>query len=131
MAMIITVGEREFELKTKLGTAAALELKTKRPLASILGALGDATVTELIDMLLAAAGKEVGTELRELLSEHWDFIDLQTAVQELLVRLMFSGSPEDIERKMSKFPDMDEAQKNTFRQMLGLPMTGIPKTPEN
>lgn len=127
--MFITVGEREYELSTKLGTAMAIEKRFKLPLTQIFEKIGVAEIPELISILAIAAGKVGDADFSAGLSENWDYMDLQTTVQEMLARLMFSGTPEQVEAKLAKFP-IPEQQKNVIRGLLGLPKAEIPAAPD-
>ena len=118
--MYITVGANEYELKTKLATSIKLEQKFKLPLIEIFANSEKAEILELISILAIAGDKVNDKDFKEELTEEWDYTDLQNAVQELLTRLMFSGSDEQNEKKIDKFP-VGEEQKNAFREMLGLP----------
>ena len=83
-----------------------------------------AEITELLSILaiasVSADDKDFVKKFKEDLTDNWDYTDLQSAVQELLTRLMFSGNDEQNEKKIDKFP-VGEQQKNAFREMLGLP----------
>lgn len=120
--MLITVGTNEYELKTTLGVAVTLEAKFHLPLMQIFGKLDNANTAELLEVIAIAAGKrnEEARAFRGELLEEWDYMDLLLAVQGLLTRLMFSGSPEQQEGKIANFP-AGEDQKNGIREMLGLP----------
>lgn len=118
--MYITVGANEYELKTKLATSIKLEQRFKLPLIEIFANSEKAEILELISILAIAGDKVNDKPFKEELTEEWDYTDLQNAVQELLTRLMFSGSDEQNEKKIDKFP-VGEEQKNAFREMLGLP----------
>jgi len=122
--MFITVGTNDYELKTKLGTSIKLEDKFKMPLTQMLANISNAEIPEVIDILAIAADKLKDKDFRDALTENWDYSDLQAAVQELFVRLMFSGTDEQIEKKIDKHP-ASEDQKNAFREMLGLPIKAV------
>ena len=122
--MFITVGTNDYELKTKLGTSIKLEQKFKLPLMEIFSNVERAEITELISILAISADKVNDLNFKNELLEDWDYTDLQNAVQELLTRLMFSGSDEQNEKKIDKFP-VGEQQKNAFREMLGLPIKAV------
>jgi len=118
--MFIEIGEKTYELSTKLGTAVAIERKFKLPLSQIFQKIEIAEISELADIIAIAARKLEDKNFKEELYENWDYIDLQYTVQELLSKLMFSGTPEEIERKLDKF-SVPEEQKNALRKLLGLP----------
>lgn len=122
--MFITVGTNDYELATKLGTSIKLEQKFKLPLMEIFSNVEKAEITELLSILAISADKVNDKDFKDDLTENWDYTDLQNAVQELLTRLMFSGSDEQNEKKIDKFP-VGEEQKNAFREMLGLPKKDI------
>ncbi|HZK22181.1 MAG TPA: hypothetical protein VFC76_07915 [Oscillospiraceae bacterium] len=123
--MFITVGTNDYELATKLGASIKLEQKFKLPLMEIFSNVERAEITELLSILAIASvkanDKDFVKEFKDDLTDSWDYTDLQNAVQELLTRLMFSGSDEQNEKKIDKFP-VGEQQKNAFREMLGLPI---------
>ncbi len=125
--MFIQVGEIEYELSTKLGIAQKIEKKFKMPLAQVFGRIGDAEIPELTGVLALAAGKADDLSFTSALLDNWDYIELQTAVQELLAKLMFSGTPEQVEAKIDKFPASAEG-KNAIRELLGLPKLPITST---
>lgn len=126
--MFIEVGTNTYELKTKLGTSIKLEDKFKMPLMDIFSNVEKAEITELLSILAIASvnadDKDFVKKFKEDLTDNWDYTDLQNAVQELLTRLMFSGSDEQNEKKIDKFP-VGEEQKNAFREMLGLPIKAV------
>lgn len=126
--MFIEVGTNTYELKTKLGTSIKLEDKFKMPLMDIFSNIEKAEITELLSILAIASvnadDKDFVKKFKEDLTDNWDYTDLQSAVQELLTRLMFSGSDEQNEKKIDKFP-VGEEQKNAFREMLGLPIKAV------
>ncbi|MFT3951177.1 MAG: hypothetical protein QM689_04385 [Oscillospiraceae bacterium] len=126
----ITVADQTYELKTNLGTSFQIEEAFKMPLTEIFGKTDSAHVTELIKMLAIAGREDKNPGFRSALLNNWDYTDLQFTVQELLGRLMFSGTDEENERKIEKFP-ASEAQKNVFREMLGLPKKNISSTPSS
>lgn len=126
--MYILIGEQEIELNTKLRTVKRIEQAFKMPLVQIFKNLEQATAEELIKILAIAADKmggEQGQEFKRAVEEAWDYADLMLAVQELVARLQFSGTPEQVEAKINRFP-MPEQSKNMVREMLGLPKKEIP-----
>ena len=132
--MFITVGTNDYELATKLGTSIKLEQKFKLPLMEIFSNVERAEITELLSILAIASAnandKDFVKEFKDDLTDKWDYTDLQNAVQELLTRLMFSGSDEQNEKKIDKFP-VGEEQKNAFRELLGLPIKEVALTENN
>lgn len=128
--MFITVGDREYELSTKLGVASAIEKRFHKPLPQIFGLVGDAEIPELITIISLAAGKQNDQTFAQELLDNWDYIELQTAVQQLLAKLMFSGTPEQVESKIEKFPASEEG-KNAIRELLGLPKLPNTSTASN
>lgn len=132
--MFITVGTNDYELATKLGTSIKLEQKFKLPLMEIFSNVERAEITELLSILAIASvkanDKDFVKEFKDDLTDKWDYTDLQNAVQELLTRLMFSGSDEQNEKKIDKFP-VGEEQKNAFRELLGLPIKEVALTENN
>lgn len=122
--MFIEVGTNTYELKTKLSTSIKLEQKFKLPLMEIFSNIEKAEITELISILAISADKVNDNDFKNDLTDNWDYTDLQSAVQELLTRLMFSGNDEQNEKKIDKFP-VGEEQKNAFREMLGLPIKAV------
>lgn len=128
--MFITVGDKEVELSTKLGVAAAIEKKFKMPLTQVFGRIGEAEIPELTGVLSIAAGKTSDPSFAGELLDNWDYIELQTSVQLLLAKLMFSGTHEQVESKLEKFPASDEG-KNAIRELLGLPKLPSTSTASN
>lgn len=124
--MFIQIGENEYELSTKLGTAMAIEQKFKVPIIQLFGKLGEATADELVAIVEIAAKKTGDKSFRAEMLERFDYLDLFNVVQEIVVRLMFSGTSEQNEAKLAKYPATDE-QKNVIRGLLGMP---IPEVPE-
>lgn len=119
--MFITLGDTEYELKNTLGVAERIETKFKKPLTEILAYVEAAVIPELITIIAIAAGMTGDAKLPEDIKDNWDYIELQTAVQELLARMMFSGTPEQVETKIEKFPGGEDA-KNAIRGLLGIPI---------
>lgn len=122
--MIITAGASHFELNTKLGTVKRIEAAFKLPLIEIFKNIAAAETQEMIKLLAIAAdraGGEPFAELRRAIEDNWDYSDLMGAVQELVAKLQFSGTPEQIEAKLERYP-ADETQKNALRGLLGLPI---------
>jgi len=119
--MTITTGGKIHELKTTLGVAIKLESKFKMPLTEVFGKIESAEINELVSILSVAADKVNDVGFKADVLDNWDYTDLQMSVQELLIKLMFSGTAEQIENKLSKFP-VGEQQKNVFRELLGLPV---------
>lgn len=129
--MFIEVGENTYELHAKLGISIMIEKKFKQPLVKIFDNLEEAEIPEMIT-ILGIAAKKLGKndEFKDFendLLENWDYTDLQLAVSDLIINLMFSGTPEQIEKKLEKFPG-DEQQKNAFREALGLPKKEVVST---
>ena len=121
--MIITINGNNYELSTKLGTGKKIEDKFKVPLVQLFGKLGDALSNELTDIIAIAAGKANDKDFMREIDDNWDYSDLYNTVQELVLRFQFSGTPEEIERKLVKYPGNVEL-KNSIRELLGIP---IPK----
>lgn len=116
--MVLTIGDTDYELNTKLGTSKKLEDKFKMPLMQIFQHIEVAEIPELTGIL--CVGANGNKQLEADIIENWDYAELQIAVQDFLVRLMFSGSDAEKERKIEKLP-AGEAEKNAMREMLGLP----------
>lgn len=125
--MFINIGGAEYELSSKLGVAMSIERKFKMPLGQVFEKLETAEIPELVSILAIAAAKTGDAAFTAGIEENWDYLDLQLAVQELLTKLMFSGTPEQIEAKIEKYP-VPENQKNAMREWLGIP-TPAPATP--
>lgn len=125
--MFIIIGDTEYELSTKLGTAVKIEQKFKVPLMAIFDRLDTAEIPELISILAIAAGSTGDREFVEAVQDNWDYTDLQSAVQELITRLMFSGDAATVEAKLAKFP-ADESQKNAIRELLGMEIPAVPES---
>ena len=128
MAMTINLGNKEYTLKTTLGVAVALEQKFKLTLTQIMDKIGTAEIRELVDILKVSAGKDAGEDFATEVLDNLDYTGLMLAVQELLIKLMFSGTPEQNEDKISRLPG-DEQTKNAMREMIGLPT--LPLTESN
>lgn len=120
MSVYKTIGETEYDFTTKLGLAVSLERKFGMSLARLFEHVAAATIPELISILSLSSGNPNNQALDKDIQENWGYIDLQNGVQEILTRLMFSGTPEEIEVKIEKYPAPEE-QKNAIREMLGLP----------
>lgn len=123
----ITAGTNDYELKATLGVSIKIEGKFKLPLIEVFDKLGSAEIPGLISILAISADKVNDLGFKTDILDNWDYTDLQTAVQELLINLMLSGTPEQIEKKLEKFP-VGEQQKNVFREMLGLPKKEVVST---
>lgn len=125
--MYIKVGDNSYELSTKLGTGKKIEARFKVPLVQLFGKLDAALSNELTDIIAIAAGTADDRAFVAEIDENWDYSDLYGTVQELVLRFQFTGSPEDIERKLAKYPAAD-GQKNAIRSLLGLPLPEVPRT---
>jgi len=126
--MLIQIGEKEFDLRTNLGVVKKLEKKFKRPLTTLLAGLEDATVDEMIAILSYGLGEEQAEQAAELVASienEMDYATIWAVLQEFVISLMFSGTPEQKESKIAK-SNFDEPQKNAFRGLLGLPLKEIP-----
>lgn len=119
--MFIKVNENEYELSTKLGVSLKLELRFKLPLTQIFDKIAAADINELIDIISLSAGKLSDKAFRNEILDAWDYTDLQYTVQELIARLMFTGTDDEVEAKVEKYP-LGETQKNLIRKMLGIPL---------
>lgn len=119
--MNITVNGKSYELKTKLGVAVAIEKTFGISLMHIMQKFDrDADIDELIKIISLAADVSERDQITKDILDCWDFSDLRLAVNELLLRISFSGTPEEIEQKIDK-RGVGEPEKNTIREMLGLP----------
>lgn len=123
--MFITIAEKDYELSTKMAVGRKLEDKFKQPLPKLFERLGEALTEELITILTVAADKTGDAEFKDAVYDNWDYTDLYSAVQELIVRLMYSGTPEQIEAKFEK-SGMPENRKNAIRELLGMPKPSAP-----
>ena len=119
--MFLTIGDTEYTLQTTLGTAESIEIKFQKPLMDVLIGIESAVIKELVTIIAIAAGKIGDSKLNEDIKAHMDYIELQSAVMELLARMMFSGTAEQVEKKLDKFAGGEQA-KNVLRGLLGLPM---------
>ena len=115
MAMTINLGAKEYTLKTTLGVAVALEQKFKLTLTQIMDKIGTAEIRELIDILKTSAGKDAGEDFSTEVLDNLDYTGLMLAVQDLLIKLMFSGTPEQNEDTISRLFPGDEQTKNAMR----------------
>lgn len=119
--MNITVNGKSYELKTKLGVAVAIEKTFGISLMHIMQKFArDADIDELIKIISLAADVSERDQITKDILDCWDFSDLRLAVNELLLRISFSGTPEEIEQKIDK-GGAGEQEKNAIREMLGLP----------
>jgi len=135
--MFVQIGDKEFELSTNLGTVKAIESKLKMPLMSAFEKIGDATVEEMITLLSFGLGGRKQAEEEGLVAAieaDMDYATIWAVLQEYIVSMMYSGTPEQKEAKIAK-SNFDEQQKNAFRRMLGLPTKDSEapptSTPEN
>ena len=117
--MFININGNEYELSTKLGISVKIEKKFRLPLTQVFEKIASAEIDELVDILAISANKLNDKDFKTEILENWDYVDLQSAVQELLARLMFSGDSEEVEEKIEKYP-VGENQKNLIRRMLGI-----------
>ena len=117
--MIINVNENKYELSTKLGISVKIEKKFRLPLTQVFEKIASAEIDELVDILPISANKLNDKDFKTEILDNWDYVDLQSAVQELLARLMFSGDSTEVEEKIEKYP-VGENQKNLIRRMLGI-----------
>ncbi len=122
--MILQLGGGSCELCCNLGTALAIEKHFKKPIMQIFSGMDTLESLELLKILEIAGRKLDDREFSSKLLEHFDYLDLFFAVQELMARLLFGGTPEQQETKLDKFPAGEE-QKNAIRQLLGLPLKPI------
>ena len=125
--MFLTIGDTEYTLNTTLGVAENSEKKFQKPLMDLLGYVESAVIPELISIIAIAAGMIGDAKLPQVIRDNMDYVELQTAVQELLARMMFSGTPEQVEKKIEKFPG-GEGAKNAIRGLLDLPIPTTPST---
>ena len=117
--MFININGNEYELSTKLGISVKIEKKFRLPLTQVFEKISSAEIDELVDILAISANKLNDKDFKTEILDNWDYVDLQSAVQELLARLMFSGDSEEVEEKIEKYP-VGENQKNLIRRMLGI-----------
>jgi len=123
--MFVQIGEKEFDLSTNLGTVKLIEGKLEMPLIDAFGRIGEATVDEMISLLSYGLGGRQKAEEAGLVSAIENGMDYSTiweVIQEYIISMMFSGSPEHKEAKIAK-SNFNESEKNVFRRMLGLPTT--------
>lgn len=137
--MLINANGAEYELKTTLGVtkkieeyfAAIAKGSKTRPLSimEIFSNVSSASVDELLVILgCGIADKAERAKFTADVLDGMDYMDLQMSVQQMLARLLFSGSPEQQEEKISKYP-VDEQQKNAMRGFLDLPLKEIELSP--
>ena len=117
--MFININGNEHELSTKLGISVKIEKKFRLPLTQVFEKIASAEIDELVDILAISANKLNDKDFKTEILDNWDYVDLQSAVQELLARLMFSGDSTEVEEKIEKYP-VGENQKNLIRRMLGI-----------
>lgn len=117
--MFININGKKYELSTKLGISIKIEKKFRLPLTQVFEKIASSEIDELVDILAISANKLNDKDFKSEILDNWDYTDLQTNVQELLARLMFSGDSEEVEEKIKKYP-VGENQKNLIRRMLGI-----------
>lgn len=128
--MLIEINGQSFELSTKLRAIQKIENEFKAGVDSIFQMLGSARTSELVRIIQLAAQKDDEPAVKEGILEHWDYMDLVMAVSELLINMLFSGTPEQKEKKLDRFP-ADEESKNEIREMLGLPVKALSEKTED
>ncbi|MCL2531587.1 MAG: hypothetical protein FWE40_05470 [Oscillospiraceae bacterium] len=129
--MNIIIGEKEFELRTGLGTVKLIEGRAKKPLLHLLDELENAMVDELLALLYMGLGGKTQAEtagLAQAADDDLDFMGLFIMVQKFIGCLMFTGTPAQQEKKIADM-EVSEKEKNGFRQLLGLPLVEIPNEP--
>ena len=117
--MFININGNEYELSTKLGISVKIEKKFRLPLTQVFEKIASAEIDELVDILAISANKLNDKDFKTEIKKKKKYVELQSAVQELLARLMFSGDSEEVEEKIEKYP-VGENQKNLIRRMLGI-----------
>lgn len=124
--MYIKINENEYELKTTLGVAKALETRAKTTITNIMAELNKtATVADMITTLSTALSDKTAVNRFEVdILDNMDFLTVQKACEELLLNICFGGTPEEQEKKIEDFP-ASAVRKNLMRKALKLP---IPKT---
>ena len=123
--MFITVGTEEYELSTKLRVSKDIEKKFQMSFLEIFEKITRAEIHELLSILAIAAGKTGDASFYADIENEWDYMELLDTVQRLIAKLMYSGTPEQVEVKLDKHPG-GEPEKNFIRGMLGLPKKEIP-----
>lgn len=123
--MQITIGENTYDISTKLGVAVAIEKEFKQSLVNIMQKFDrDAEIEDLLRIICLGASSDERQSIRQNALEHWDFTDLRSTANELLIRLSFSGTSDEVERKLDK-REIGEKEKNAIREMLGLPLKPV------
>lgn len=115
--MYITVNNTDYELKAKLGTALKIENKFKMSLNEIFIKSDTADIDELILMIMIAADKVNDIGFKNEILENWDYSELKGAVDELLARLIFTGTEDEIAKKLKNFPATEQV-KQLFARIL-------------
>ncbi len=126
--MDMTINGTDYEISTKLRVVEAIEQKFRCPFSEMFGRVQTGEVKELIDILSAGVPAEKRQDLKADIEEAWDYMELTMAVNDFCIKAMFSGTPEQIEKKLENFP-ADEQGKNAIRELLQIPTVPIP-TPE-
>ncbi len=121
--MTINIGEKTYELKTSLKVAKEIEEAFKSELIKILGNIGQAKISEMLKMIKIAA-RENGDEVVKEADEELDYGELMSIVTELIANIMFSGTPEEKENKIQRFPG-DEETKNAMRALVKIPLKDL------
>ena len=126
--MTITANGKEYILDTSLQTLERIQDRLSKPAAQIFTSINEMTTAKQISLLCIAAGKEGGQTLREDIlsdSDNWGMFKITESLEELVAKMLFSGTTEEKERQISKAFGDDEQQKNAVRAMLGLPQKPI------
>lgn len=123
--MQITIGENTYDIRTNLGVSVAIEKEFKQPLVNIMQKFSsDAEIEDLLQIICLGASSDERQSIRQNALEHWDFTDLRNVTNELLIRLSFSGTADEVERKLDK-REIGENEKNAIREILGLPLKPV------
>lgn len=109
-----------YEVSTKLGVVRAVEQKFHCPFSEVFDKLQTGEVDELIFILAAGVPADQRQDIRADIEAAWDYMELNLAAQEFCLKAMFSGTPEQIEKKLAQFP-ADDNGKNSIRELLGIP----------
>ena len=128
--MFLELGDKTIELKTTLGVTRKIEKRFKATAAEVFEHIGAAEIDEHLAILKIAANEESDIDIESYIMENWDYFDIMMATQELVARLVFSGTTEQMDAKVQKYP-VTEAQKNSIRGLLGIPIPTAPDTGES
>jgi hypothetical protein len=125
--MTIEAGEKSFELQTNLLTVQRMEQTLGVSAMNVFDNLESATVEEFLKILKSgfAPKDPQREELEFAVLEHWGMADIFLASQELIAKVMFTGTDAQKEKKMEKLR-IPEDRKNALRELLCIEIAAVP-----